>query len=105
MSVEAIGYGAARRGGEIHVKDDARRSGTFDRGKEGADEPTRDDVLPVLGNFPATATLRDLIEAVLGERPIGHSQTYANVLLTQRALARLAEVATGRRVGPWELDP
>jgi hypothetical protein len=105
MSVEAIGYDAACRGAEVHAKGDARRSAMLDRARDGADQATPDDLLPVLGELPATATLRDLIEVVLGERPIGHSQTYANVLLTQRALARLAEVATGRKVAPWELAP
>jgi len=49
-----------------------------------------------LKNLPPAATLRDVVEQVLGERPSGHSQTYANVVLTQRALLRLAEAATGR---------
>ena len=58
-----------------------------------------------LEHLPATATLRDVVEHVLGERPRGHGQTYANVVLTQRALLRLAEAATGRSFGEWEPEP
>jgi len=61
-----------------------------------------DDALAALRELPDTATLRDVIEAVLGERPVGHGQTYANVVVTQRALGRLAELVTGRAFAPWE---
>jgi hypothetical protein len=59
-------------------------------------------MLAGLKNLPPTATLRDIVEQVLGERPSGHSQTFANVVLTQRALLRLAEAATGRSFLEWE---
>jgi len=52
--------------------------------------------------LPATATLRDVVEALIGERPDGHSQTYANVVLTQRALALLAAAVAGRDFGAWQ---
>jgi hypothetical protein len=58
-----------------------------------------------LKSLPPTATLRDVVELVLGERPRGHSQTYANVVLTQRALLRLAEMAAGRAFREWEPEP
>ena len=65
----------------------------------------RSDAMAAVRALPATATLRDVVAAVLGERPTGHGQTYANVVLTQRALARLAEAASGRAVAPWEAAP
>jgi hypothetical protein len=58
-----------------------------------------------LRQLPRTATLCDVVKAVLGERLIGHSQTYANVILTQRALARLAKLAAGRPFASWEPEP
>ena len=61
-----------------------------------------EDVLAVLMQLPATATLRDVVEALIGERPDGHSQTYANVVLTQRALALLAAAVAGRDFGAWQ---
>jgi hypothetical protein len=62
-------------------------------------------MLAGLKDLPRAATLRDVVELVLGERPHGHSQTYANVVLTQRALLRLAEAATGRSFLEWEPEP
>lgn len=58
-----------------------------------------------LRDLPASATLRDVVERVLGEWPRGHSQTFANVVLLQRALLRLAEAAAGRPFGEWEPEP
>ena len=52
--------------------------------------------------LPRNATLRDVVKAVLGERPVGHAHTYANVELTQRALARLAQLMAGHPFAPWE---
>jgi hypothetical protein len=55
--------------------------------------------------LPRSATLRDVVKAVLGERPVGHAHTYANVMLTQRALARLAQLMAGHPFAPWEPAP
>jgi hypothetical protein len=63
----------------------------------------REKVMARLRRLPRTATLSDVVGAVLGERPVGHSQTYANVVLTQRALVRLAKLTAGRPFAPWEL--
>ena len=52
--------------------------------------------MAALRQLSRTATLADVVEAVLGERPVGHSQTYANVVLTERALTCLAKLAAGR---------
>jgi hypothetical protein len=73
-------------------------------GLEERQEPA-EEVLAALRQLPETATLRDVVEAVLGERPTGHGQTYANVVTTQRALGRLAELVAGRAFSPWEPAP
>jgi len=64
-----------------------------------------EEVLTALRQLPEAATLRDVVEAVLGERPVGHGQTYANVVITQRALSRLAELVAGHALSPWEPAP
>jgi hypothetical protein len=87
MSVETLSYVAA-----IGANDDVRLART-------------DDVVLALRTLPNGATLREVVAAVLGERPVGHGQTYANVDLTQRALARLAEAAAGRAFGAWSPEP
>jgi len=112
MSAESVSYAAPHQGAEVR---EARRppirvlSGRGLRHEvEQRDEgpqPVADgdgDALGALRGLPATATLRDVVEAVTGERPKGHSQTYANVVLTQRALVRLAEAAAGRDFAAWE---
>ena len=67
----------------------------------GARPARPEEGLLALRSLPETATVRDVVEAVLGERPVGHGQTYANVNLTQRALGRLAEIASGRAFAAW----
>jgi hypothetical protein len=79
------------------------RSGCWgERPSVEAPSPSADDVVSALRELPATATLRDVVAVVLGERPGGHGQTYANVVITHRALGRLAELVAGREFAPWE---
>ena len=115
MPAQSLSFAADAYGDDIHANDDiCRRTGrdaATDRrapvrvvavGAERASvsEDAGGDLLVALRELPQTATVRDVVEAVLGERPIGHGQTYANVVLLQRALARLAEAASGRPVAP-----
>jgi hypothetical protein len=110
MSAESVSYAAPPQGAGVR---DARRpplrvlSGRGLRrdveDRDACSQPdAADDVLAALRQLPATATLRDVVEAVIGERPNGHSQTYANVVLTQRALAQLAAALAGRDFEAWE---
>ena len=110
MSAEFVNYAAPQPGPEVC---ETRRSPMrvlsgrgLRHGVDYRDERTgpeaSDDVLAALRQLPATATLRDVVEAVIGERPNGHSQTYANVVLTQRALAQLAAAVAGRDFEAWE---
>jgi hypothetical protein len=111
MSAESVSYVTLPQGAEARRPPMRILSGRGLRHDvEHRDErspPTPDragDILSALQRLPTTATLRDVVEAVTGERPRGHSQTYANVVLTQRALARLAEAAAGRGFGAWEAE-
>ena len=92
-------------GARVAVRVITGRGDAIGRDEPGPDELGRDDVLAALRDLPPTATVRDVVEAVLGERPVGHGQTYANVVLIQRALARLAASVSGRSVAPWEPAP
>src|ERR1700679_2450979 len=114
MSAESVVYAAPHQGAEVR---EARRTMRVLSGRgqryevEQRDERSQgvvdeaEDALAALRQLPATASLRDVVEAVIGARPDGHSQTYANVVLTQRTLARLAAAAAGRDFAAWEPEP
>jgi hypothetical protein len=110
MPAESLAYAAADQTSARFANDCARSepgqtAGAVPAMRIVASEESAGDELAALRALPETATLRDVVAAVLGERPTGHGQTYANVVLTQRALARLVEAASGRAVAPWEAAP
>jgi hypothetical protein len=101
MPAQSLAYATPHQAPERHANDCAGPAVRLG----GGEESVARDAMAALHALPETATLRDVVAVLLGERPTGHGQTYANVVLTQRALARLAEAASGRAVAPWEPAP